>query len=271
MNSFIKIVDQSKRLIGKAIWKFRNKHSAKKVERKIASSLSYIESIKEIFKGQRGFVIGNGPSLQMSDLDLLVDEVTIASNKIYLAFDKTEWRPNFYTIVDRLVWEKIAETVPRLGLKPIVPSYLTVKETDYWTVRSIGNAADEYLANKSISFSVDLCEGYFGGYSVTFENLQLAAHLGLDPIYIIGCDHFYDKEEGVKAEHAISNKSTKNHFCEQYRSVGEVVNPAPTKLMTIAYEVAAKFAKNSGRQIINATRGGHLEAFQRCEFDSLFQ
>jgi len=47
-----------------------------------SSDKAYWDSLKDIHKGQRGFIIGNGPSLQMSDLDLLVGDVSIASNKI---------------------------------------------------------------------------------------------------------------------------------------------------------------------------------------------
>ena len=41
--------------------------------------------------------------------------------------------------------------------------------------------------------------------------------------------------------------------------------------MTIAYEVAKRVTSNSGKHVINATRGGHLEVFPRVEFESLFK
>src|SRR5262245_12870616 len=60
------------------------------------------------FSGRRGFVIGNGPSLKTTDLDRLRNEITIASNRIYLAYSETNWRPTLLTCGDRLVWEKFA-------------------------------------------------------------------------------------------------------------------------------------------------------------------
>jgi len=47
-------------------------------------SRRYWASVKGRYAGRRGFVIGNGPSLKAADLELLRDEVCIASNKIYL-------------------------------------------------------------------------------------------------------------------------------------------------------------------------------------------
>src|SRR4030095_13353193 len=51
-------------------------------------------------RGARCFIIGIGPSLAMTDLDKLRSELTFAANKIYLAFDKTDWRPNYYVAED---------------------------------------------------------------------------------------------------------------------------------------------------------------------------
>jgi hypothetical protein len=39
--------------------------------------------------------------------------------------------------------------------------------------------------------------------------------------------------------------------------------------MNAAFDVARRVAEAHGIKIINATRGGHLEAFERAAFDSL--
>jgi hypothetical protein len=241
------------------------------VNARVKKSERFLRSLKDKYKGRRGFVIGNGPSLRVEDLEQIADEISIASNKIYLAFDKTRWRPTLYTIVDTLVWEKIALEVNGRGLTPIIPSYLEPKPIRLHTVRHLGNAPLAWLEAGAEQFSDDLTKGSYGGHTVTFENLQLACFLGLDPIFLIGCDHFYAGEDSrAEANHPIKASAAKNHFIDNYRAVGEAVNPAPIREMTIAYEVAARFASQHGRTILNATRGGHLEAFPRCDFESLF-
>ena len=64
---------------------------------------AYFRKLKDKYKGQRGFVVGNGPSLKIEDLSKLEKEVSIASNKIFMIFKDTPWRPQVYSIVDDLV------------------------------------------------------------------------------------------------------------------------------------------------------------------------
>lgn len=240
-------------------------------ERRVRNSLDYIASLKDIHRGRRGFVIGNGPSLTLCDLDKLQAEVTIASNKIYLAFQEVRWRPTYYTIVDDLVWSKVHPLLKEHSLKPIITSYLPYRPVPHHVVRHLGNATVGWPNTPQTRFSPDLTTGYYSGYSVTFENLQLAWHLGLDPIIAIGCDHYYAGEEGRKNDATpITNVSLNNHFIKGYRTKGEQVNPAPISGMTIAYKIAAQYAERHGRRILNATRGGYLEAFPRIDFDDLF-
>ncbi len=59
-------------------------------------------SLKNKYKGERIFLIGNGPSLNKTPLELLEDEYTFGVNRIYLLFDRINWRPTFYTVND---WE----------------------------------------------------------------------------------------------------------------------------------------------------------------------
>ena len=82
-----------------------------------------LAALKDKHKGQRCFVIGNGPSLRISDLDRLKDEITFASNKIYLAFEETDWRPTYYTAVDRLVIESLHEVISHLDLTKLLPDF----------------------------------------------------------------------------------------------------------------------------------------------------
>jgi|GEM_PF-5152925 hypothetical protein len=53
------------------------------------SSQKQIIALKNRHAGERIFIIGNGPSLTMKDLGMLRNEVTIACNRIFLAFSDT--------------------------------------------------------------------------------------------------------------------------------------------------------------------------------------
>ena len=62
--------------------------------------------LRNLYVGRSGFVIGNGPSLKIKDLDKLTKKITIASNRIYLAYDKTPFRPTLLTLIDNIVANK---------------------------------------------------------------------------------------------------------------------------------------------------------------------
>lgn len=223
------------------------------------------------YAGRRGFVIGNGPSLLTSDLERLRGEVCIASNKIYLAYGETSWRPTYYTIVDDLIWRTIAPGLKSHVPQVIVPSYLP-RANDIGipmiSYRNLPNPSD--VEDWSVlPFSKDPSVGFHGGYTVTYVNLQLAVHLGLREIYLIGCDHFYTGRVGEEGGSPVEADEVRNHFMPGYVNPGDAMNPALISRMTVSYQCAQRYAEANGIRIINATRGGHLEVFPRADLDGL--
>jgi hypothetical protein len=49
-------------------------------------SIKRLRTYKDIHRGKRCFIIGNGPSLNQLDLTLLKNEYTFGMNRIYMAF-----------------------------------------------------------------------------------------------------------------------------------------------------------------------------------------
>ena len=76
-----------------------------------------LRRFKDKFKGKRCFVIGAGPSLRMEDLDVLAEhnEICFASNKIYLAFERTSWRPDFYMVCDFNVYRSCYDEIKKIS------------------------------------------------------------------------------------------------------------------------------------------------------------
>lgn len=228
----------------------------------------YFQNLRHKYAGRRGFVIGNGPSLRMADLDRLVGEITIASNKIYLAFGKTVWRPSFFTIADDLLWDKVENDLPNYFRVVHIPSYLNPL-TSSSRIHQWNELGLAKRANRGANFSDDISVGAYSGHTVTFNNLQFAVHLGLNPIYIIGCDHNYTGEKDVFPSQKVATSVVSNHFLPNYRTKGEIVNAAPLDVMNEAYQCARDFCEKNGITIINATRGGKLDTFERCDLDTV--
>ena len=66
-----------------------------------------LSELKGCHKGQRCFIIGNGPSLKAEDLDKLQNEICFASNMIYKIYDQTSWRPTYYCNSDTRILKKM--------------------------------------------------------------------------------------------------------------------------------------------------------------------
>lgn len=62
--------------------------------------LERLALLKNKYRGERIFIMGNGPSLNRTPLDRLKGEFTFGVNRIYLLFDRIDWKPTFYTTVD---------------------------------------------------------------------------------------------------------------------------------------------------------------------------
>jgi hypothetical protein len=242
------------------------------IRNKIAYGLIYIKynkklkSFKNIHKGKRCFIIGNGPSLKMEDLDKLKNEYTFAANKIYVAFEETDWRPTYYCIQDfRLIaleFEFIKQKV-EAKVKFIAGNNPLLKKR-FWKgwIYFFLDTSRFYLRSRYPNFSEDISKRIFEGWTVTYANIQLAAYMGFKEIYLLGIDHNYSMNSG-----------SKNHFSEKYMTgkMGKEHNLPHLEYSTPAYEAARQYAEHNAIKIYNATRGGKLEVFERVDFDTIIK
>ncbi len=229
--------------------------------------LAFLEKWRNELKGERGFVIGNGPSLRGQDLDLIRGEPSLAANLIHLIYPETSWRPTFVSITDSLVWQKFWDRQPEI-VSPILGDTRFPQPphtVDYVPFPHISIFSKERLVLRSQGkpFSTDLSRGYFGGFTVTYFNLQLAIHLGLNPIYLLGVDHKYSEDQSLWRPRTRVAGNSVNHFHRDYRRPGELVKAAPLMAMETYYQVAHRVSRQRNRQIIDLTSAGALKAFPR--------
>jgi len=219
---------------------------------------------------KRIFIIGNGPSLKGTDLSKLRNEITIASNSIFLLFSETDFHPTFYTVEDRLVAEDRAEEINNLmGIIKVIPwdlkQYLKKDENTVYTnfIRNYSN-----FPQFSSKFSKKV---YWGG-TVTFLNLQLAYYLGCREVYLVGVDHDYKQPspEDQKEGNVITSKTADlNHFHPDYFGPGYRWHDPQVERMKKAYIESKRFFESHGGIIYNATIGGKLEVFPRVDLSEI--
>ncbi len=225
--------------------------------------------IKNSHKGTRAFIVCNGPSLNIDDLNKLheLKEITFASNKIDKIFSQTKWRPTYYTIMDETYQFSLLDTMNS------VPSvYKFFRKESYYTTRKVKgdciflNTVGGKELLKACKFSADCNKVLYTAATVTYAMLQLAVYMGIQEIHIIGCDNSYGIER--QKDGSIINTGQVSYFNGSDKKDQQI--PAAVWQMNIAYECAKQYAESHNIRIFNATRGGHLEIFKRKNFDSLF-
>lgn len=228
-------------------------------------TLSQFNSYKDKYRGQRCFIVANGPSLKIEDLNKLSEngEITFGMNRIYMLFDRTKWRPTFYLVQDptiiRSCYTEINEKITQSVKFVKVPG-----EPKYDLPNSIYFDVDYTKADKGIT--PDFYDGtkctFADANSVSYTALQLSIYMGFSEIYLIGADCNYSKDNKT-----INAESYPDKRMYDAKKVG---NPPKMDYTFLGYEVAKKYAEAHNIHIYNATRGGKLEVFERKEFDTLF-
>jgi len=79
-------------------------------------SIRRLAAFKNVHKGQRAFVIGNGPSLKHTNLAKLKDEFTFGLNRIYLLFPELGFHTTYYAATNDLVIEQFNRDILELPM-----------------------------------------------------------------------------------------------------------------------------------------------------------
>lgn len=236
-----------------------------------------MQALREQYKGRkRCFLIGNGPSLNKTDLEALKDEVTFAVNGFFLKAEDLDWAPTFYCVEDHLVAEDRAAWINEFnGPIKFFPAYLgymfpPADDTIFY------NHRPRVSYPHGFDFSTEADKITYTGCTVTFSLMQLAAYLGFEEIYLIGVDASYDipadaqegKDYGVGVLDMQSDDP--NHFNPDYFGKGFRWHDPQVNKMVEAYGEARQTLEGTGQTIYNATIGGKLEVFERRNFNDIF-
>lgn len=232
-----------------------------------------IVAFRDRHQGERAFIIGNGPSLNNIDLTRLKNEATFGVNAIYLNREKMGFLPTHHIVEDVFVAEDRAAEINALsGPHKWYGHYLRycLKQTPdvCWL-----NVACDYRNYPGFPhFSTNAARIVWVGGTVSYIALQLAYHMGFKEVILVGFDHSYSipKEAKVDGRAITSTSDDPNHFHPDYFGKGYRWHDPRVDRMEKAYVNARRAYEAAGRKVINATAGGHLEVFERRDFDSLF-
>ncbi|WP_129715172.1 6-hydroxymethylpterin diphosphokinase MptE-like protein [Pedobacter sp. SYP-B3415] len=221
-----------------------------------------IRSFHNIHKGQRCFVIANGPSLKHTNLSLLKDEYSIGMNRIYLLFNET-FKTTYHAVINELVIEQFRDELAELECTKFID----------WKKRDLFKGTDMNMLYISQAlddgFSADLSEKVYSGGTVTYVCLQLAYYMGFSEVVLIGLDHSF-KDKGTPNKTEVRSGDDDNHFHPNYFPKGVKWQLPDLLRSELAYEKARKAFEKDNRKIIDATIGGHCTVFEKADYNSLF-
>lgn len=217
-----------------------------------------LETYRNFYADKRCFVVGTGPSLKIEDLDTLRqnNEICFSVNNIFRSFTNTKWRPDYYVVTD---YEFLADGEKLKNVsKPV--KFISDCCQLFWEKNLDDSIIKfhtqyEWFQDRKPKFSDDFSRRSYLGGTVVFACLQLAVYMGFTEIYLLGIDCNYLKG------------SYGNYFYQQ--DVEDNLDHRVDHMIS-AYLSAKDYADAHGIKIMNATRGGELEVFERVNFDMLF-
>ncbi len=230
-------------------------------------SIQQLKTYQEKYTGKRCFVIGNGPSLQKTDLSLLKDEYTFGMNRVYLAFQEWGFQTSFLVSVNDLVIEQCYQDFHKLE----IPKFFSWRAKNLLYPTGIPDQNTNFLFTTYTgqTFAKKGFGRFWEGATVTYVCLQLAYCMGFKEVVLVGVDHNFTTQ-GRANQTVVSQGDDLNHFNKDYFGKGFRWQLPDLETSERSYKLAKEAYNNAGRQIVDATVGGRLTVFPKMDLISLF-
>jgi hypothetical protein len=224
------------------------------LSQRLIGKVGDIRNYQDIHKGQRCFIIGNGPSVNNTNFSLIKNEIVFGTNRLYETLTSLKINCTYYVTSNKHLMyvsfndfcaldlpfflgqhaaeayaQKYVKTKKEFKKKPIILQY---KRRLMWE----GN-----------KMSTDLSRGTSDGDTVVIDCLQIAYYMGFKKVYLLGCDCDF---------------SAKGHFYSEIPENYKIESEEVPRWFE-SYKICKKTYEADGREIINATVGGKLEVFTR--------
>jgi hypothetical protein len=234
------------------------------IEQVIPGNRVRLEGLRDTHKGERCFVIGNGPSLTATDLDLLRvnKEFCFASKGIFYIFDQTKWRPDVWGISDMAYLlphedeiRNLNGFIKFLSCQAIINHNIVMDDAVYYP----------FLNTERVPFFFFfyITRGIYFYTSITCKLIAIASYMGFTEIFLLGVDNSAKVVLGENGKSQI----IVDHFSRDYNKNGGVsvaqYYDFYVKNASRIYPDIKAMCGLYGINIYNATRGGELEVFER--------
>lgn len=215
--------------------------------------------VRNRHSGETCVIIGNGPSLNETPLELLRDTPTFGLNRIYLMYDKLGFQATYHVVVNAHVVEQRSSDFVSLE----APLFTTWKnrgnlrsrrrETGFLSTTPVPSFAENVLTDR-----------IWEGATVTYVAMQMAYHMGFSRVLLVGVDHRF-VDQGPAHQLVESRGPDLNHFDPNYFGPGFKWQLPDLQTSEIAYALGRDAFLADGRQVVDCTVGGALEVFPKSD------
>ncbi len=265
----------------------------KKAQPDLAAEVEKNIKYKGIHKGERCFIIGNGPSLKEQDLSVLGDEYVLTCNQIMRNPVFPSLRTNYHFWADPSFF----------ALSPDRPEDMEILEV-MLSVNTEGNRPVNFFAQEGYDFAkrfnlqekldiafyshrLELTDDFNNGihfdkftpnlHTVVHYAVAMAIYMGFSEIYLLGCDctnvitaantrlmagdgaeYAYKISENEKKR--MMNRNNAISMEDELKSFYEVFK---------GYRVLRDICEKSGIKLYNCTAGGLLDCVERKKYEDV--
>ncbi|MCB0330015.1 MAG: hypothetical protein KDD70_10135 [Bdellovibrionales bacterium] len=197
------------------------------------SGLERIEQFKGVHAGKRLFILASGPSLQDHDLSRLERRIVMGLNRSFLAYPDT----HYHCCMDQRLFDLHEDLMRRTR-------FLFTLEGRPWGIpmKLLG----------SEGFSLDLQQGVYSGYTISYLALQVAVYMGFSEVFYVGLD--------------LAHKGGNTHFFgNDFHSRNHETTEFPKMARMLEY--GAQVLTDKGIRVCNCSPTSTLDCFERVSFE----
>jgi hypothetical protein len=217
---------------------------------------------KDFYKGQRCFLVANGPSLKKMDLSFLKDEISFGLNRIYLAYEDMNFTNNYLVSINGLVLSQFNDEIQNLKM----PKFINWESKNYY--KDDSTILYIYKQLFGSNFGKDISKSVNPAATVTYAALQIIYYMGFTEVVIIGMDHNFTtktKNEPNKTE-VRDEEEDVNHFHPNYFPKGTKWETPDLVSSEYFYSIARQEFEKDNRRIIDCTIDGKCEVFEKGNY-----
>lgn len=253
------------------------------------------EKFKNIHKGKRCFIIGNGPSVNRVDFSSLKNEVVFTVNQLSRRSDFAElcsdchiWaderfftidekRPEDMELLDAMKKVRVGEKKPTVFYK--TSAYDMVKKFRLDEYLDIYYFSEMGFKDISCGIDFDFCKSVPEFSTVVHYAILLAVYMGFEDIYLLGCD-CTGIVNTVRSRIASSDSMEYAYnISENERKRMEKSNsmyPIQDELRWYAnifddYEALKKYCLSKGVNLSNATESSLIDCLPKVSLDDVLK